>query len=153
MTKRSMPCLFHATLYALGAARLRMLNLLRSVDPLGTEERIILRRDFGSMPQNPDSPTTLYMSNRSTCGFIIANPRVLGTFLICCILPKHASSHKRWEGRRTAMKVHLSAAMLPLLIRFGSARCGHHRTARRDCCLLRGMDVAGRVFRARVPRE
>ncbi len=34
MTKRSMPCLFHATLYALGAARLRMLNLLRSNDPL-----------------------------------------------------------------------------------------------------------------------
>ena len=80
MTKRSMPCLFHATLYAPGAARLRMLNLLRSVDPLGTEERIILRRDFGSMPQNPDSPTTLYMSNRSNRGVIIANPRVLGTF-------------------------------------------------------------------------
>ena len=38
MTKRSMPCLFHATLYALGAARLRMLNLLRFVNPLGTEE-------------------------------------------------------------------------------------------------------------------
>lgn len=45
MTKRSMPCLFHATLYALGAARLRMLNLLRSVDPLGTcqkRDRVIL---------------------------------------------------------------------------------------------------------------
>lgn len=34
MTKRSMPCLFHATLYALGVARLRMLNQLRSNDPL-----------------------------------------------------------------------------------------------------------------------
>lgn len=79
MTKRSMPCLFHATLYAPGAARLRMLNLLRSVDPLGTKERIILRRDFGSMPQNPDSPTTLYMPNRSNRGVIIANPRVLDT--------------------------------------------------------------------------
>ena len=38
MTKRSMPCLFHATLYALGAARLCALNLLRFVNPLGTEE-------------------------------------------------------------------------------------------------------------------
>lgn len=42
MTKRSMPCLFHATLYALGAARLRMLNLLRSVDPLPIRDRVIL---------------------------------------------------------------------------------------------------------------
>ncbi|RGW71597.1 hypothetical protein DWV58_00750 [Collinsella sp. AF11-11] len=42
MTKRSMPCLFHATLYALGAARLRMLNLLRSVDPLPIRDRFIL---------------------------------------------------------------------------------------------------------------
>lgn len=42
MTKRSMPCLFHATLYALGAARLRMLNLLRSVDPLPKGDRFIL---------------------------------------------------------------------------------------------------------------
>lgn len=42
MTKRSMPCLFHATLYALGAARLRMLNLLRSVDPLPIKDRFIL---------------------------------------------------------------------------------------------------------------
>ena len=39
MTKRSMPCLFHATLYALGAARLRMLNLLRSVDPWGPAKK------------------------------------------------------------------------------------------------------------------
>ncbi|RHJ25261.1 hypothetical protein DW136_07135 [Collinsella sp. AM12-1] len=42
MTKRSMPCLFHATLYALGAARLRMLNLLRSVDPLPKRDGLIL---------------------------------------------------------------------------------------------------------------
>lgn len=42
MTKRSMPCLFYATLYALGAARLRMLNLLRSVDPLPIRDRVIL---------------------------------------------------------------------------------------------------------------
>ena len=42
MTKRSMPCLFHATLYALGAARLRMLNLSRSVDPLPKRDRFIL---------------------------------------------------------------------------------------------------------------
>lgn len=42
MTKRSMPCLFHATLYALGAARLRMLNLLRSIDPLPIKDRFIL---------------------------------------------------------------------------------------------------------------
>ena len=42
MTKRSMPCLFHATLYALGAARLRMLNLLRSVDPLPIRDRFNL---------------------------------------------------------------------------------------------------------------
>lgn len=42
MTKRSMPCLFHATLYALGVARLRMLNLLRSVDPLPKRDRFIL---------------------------------------------------------------------------------------------------------------
>lgn len=42
MTKRSMPCLFHATLYALGAARLRMLNLLRSVGPLPIKDRVIL---------------------------------------------------------------------------------------------------------------
>ena len=42
MTKRSMPCLFHATLYALGAARLRMLNLLRSVDPLPIRGRVFL---------------------------------------------------------------------------------------------------------------
>ena len=42
MTRRSMPCLFHATLYALGAARLRMLNLLRSVDPLPIRDRFIL---------------------------------------------------------------------------------------------------------------
>ena len=42
MTKRSMPCLFHAPLYALGAARLRMLNLLRSVDPLPKRDRFIL---------------------------------------------------------------------------------------------------------------
>ena len=42
MTKRSMPCLFHATLYALGAARLRMLNLLRSVDPLPKRDRFLL---------------------------------------------------------------------------------------------------------------
>lgn len=42
MTKRSMPCLFHATLYALGAARLRMFNLLRSVDPLPKRDRFIL---------------------------------------------------------------------------------------------------------------
>lgn len=42
MTKRSMPCLFHATLYALGTARLRMLNLLRSVDPLPKRDRFIL---------------------------------------------------------------------------------------------------------------
>ena len=42
MTKRSMPCLFHAILYALGAARLRMLNLLRSVDPLPKRDRFIL---------------------------------------------------------------------------------------------------------------
>lgn len=42
MTKRSMPCLFHATLYALGVARLRMLNLLRSIDPLPIKDRFIL---------------------------------------------------------------------------------------------------------------
>ena len=42
MTKRSMPCLFHATLYALGAARLRMLNLLCSIDPLPIKDRFIL---------------------------------------------------------------------------------------------------------------
>lgn len=42
MTKRSMPCLFHATLYALGTARLRMLNLLRSVDPLSIRGRLFL---------------------------------------------------------------------------------------------------------------
>lgn len=42
MTKRSMPCLFHATLYALGTARLRMLNLLRSIDPLPIKDRFIL---------------------------------------------------------------------------------------------------------------
>ena len=42
MTKRSMPCLFHAILYALGAARLRMLNLLRSVDPLPKRDGLIL---------------------------------------------------------------------------------------------------------------
>lgn len=42
MTKRSMPCLFHATLYALGDARLRMLNLLRSIDPLPIKDRFIL---------------------------------------------------------------------------------------------------------------
>lgn len=42
MTKRSMPCLFHATLYALGAARLRMLNLLRSVGPLLKRDGLIL---------------------------------------------------------------------------------------------------------------
>lgn len=42
MTKKSMPCLFHATLYALGTARLRMLNLLRSVDPLPIRDRFIL---------------------------------------------------------------------------------------------------------------
>lgn len=42
MTKRSMLCLFHATLYALGAARLRMLNLLRSVGPLPIRDRFIL---------------------------------------------------------------------------------------------------------------
>lgn len=42
MTKRSMPCLFHATLYALGAARLRMLNLLRSVDHLQKKDGFIL---------------------------------------------------------------------------------------------------------------
>lgn len=42
MTKRSMPCLFHATLYVLGAARLRMLNLLRSVDPLPKRDRVFL---------------------------------------------------------------------------------------------------------------
>lgn len=42
MTKRSMPCLFHATLYALGAARLRMLNLLRSIDPLPIKDRFFL---------------------------------------------------------------------------------------------------------------
>ena len=42
MTKRSMPCLFHATLYGLGAARLRMLNLLRSVDPLPKRDRFFL---------------------------------------------------------------------------------------------------------------
>lgn len=42
MTKRSMPCLFHAALYALGAARLRMLNLLRSIDPLPIKDRFIL---------------------------------------------------------------------------------------------------------------
>lgn len=42
MTKRSMPCLFHATLYALGTARLRMLNLLRSVDPLTIRGRLFL---------------------------------------------------------------------------------------------------------------
>lgn len=42
MTKRSMPCLFHATLYALGAARLRMLNPLRSVDPLPKRDMFIL---------------------------------------------------------------------------------------------------------------
>ena len=42
MTKRSMPCLFHATLYALGAARLRMLNLLRSIGPLPKRDRFIL---------------------------------------------------------------------------------------------------------------
>ena len=42
MTRRSMPCFFHATLYALGAARLRMLNLLRSVDPLPKRDGLIL---------------------------------------------------------------------------------------------------------------
>lgn len=42
MTKRSMPCLFHATLYALGAARLRMLNLLRSVDHLPKKGQVFL---------------------------------------------------------------------------------------------------------------
>ena len=42
MTKRAMPCLFHATLYALGTARLRMLNLLRSVDPLSIRGRLFL---------------------------------------------------------------------------------------------------------------
>ena len=42
MTRRSMPCLFHATLYALGAARLRMLNLLRSADPLPIRGRVFL---------------------------------------------------------------------------------------------------------------
>ena len=42
MTKRSMPCLFHATLYALGTARLRMLNLLRSVDPLPIRDGFML---------------------------------------------------------------------------------------------------------------
>ncbi len=42
MTKRSMPCLFHATLYALGSARLRMLNLLRSIGPLPKRDRFIL---------------------------------------------------------------------------------------------------------------
>lgn len=42
MTKRSMPCLFHATLYALGTDRLRMLNLLRSVDPLSIRGRLFL---------------------------------------------------------------------------------------------------------------
>ena len=42
MTKRSMPCLFYGTLYALGAARLRMLNLLRSVDPLPIRGRVFL---------------------------------------------------------------------------------------------------------------
>lgn len=42
MTRRSMPCLFHATLYALGAARLRMINLLRSVDPLPKRDGLIL---------------------------------------------------------------------------------------------------------------
>ena len=42
MTKRSMPCLFYATLYALGAARVRMLNLLRSIDPLPIKDRFIL---------------------------------------------------------------------------------------------------------------
>ena len=46
MTKRSMPCLFHATLYALGAARLRMLNLLRSVDPLPKRDGFIFGRFF-----------------------------------------------------------------------------------------------------------
>lgn len=46
MTKRSMPCLFHATLYALGAARLRMLNLLRSVDPLPIRGRVFFGRLF-----------------------------------------------------------------------------------------------------------
>lgn len=46
MTKRSMPCLFHATLYALGAARLRMLNLLRSVDPLLKRDGLIFDRFF-----------------------------------------------------------------------------------------------------------
>ena len=42
MTRRSMPCLFHATLFALGAARLRMLNLLRSIGPLPKRDRFIL---------------------------------------------------------------------------------------------------------------
>ena len=46
MTKRSMPCLFHATLYALGAARLRMLNLLRSVDPLPKKGQVYFGRFF-----------------------------------------------------------------------------------------------------------
>ena len=46
MTKRSMPCLFHATLYALGAARLRMLNLLRSADSLPKRDGLIFGRFF-----------------------------------------------------------------------------------------------------------
>lgn len=41
-----MPCLFHATLYALGAARLRMLNLLRSVDHLSKRDGFIFGRFF-----------------------------------------------------------------------------------------------------------
>lgn len=49
MTKRSMPCLFHATLYALGAARLRMLNLLRFVDPLPKSDGFIFLVGFSCL--------------------------------------------------------------------------------------------------------
>ncbi|RHN37148.1 hypothetical protein DWZ15_06315 [Collinsella sp. AF29-7AC] len=60
MTKRSMPCLFHATLYALGAARLRMFNLLRSVDPLPIRDRFILV-GFFLLEFETFSPTRAYL--------------------------------------------------------------------------------------------
>lgn len=74
-----------------------LFTMIMRMNPLETRRYTTQKRkcgrhreclDSGSMRQNPDSPTTLHVPKRSTCGFVIENPGVLSKFKICRILPK-----------------------------------------------------------------
>ena len=64
--------LYHHLFVALGAAS------YKGSGPFHGKWAVVLsdiRLLFGSMRQNPDSPTTPHVPKRSTCGFVIEKPR------------------------------------------------------------------------------